>query len=69
MTARPDNGHNEEILDLLRNHDLCAADTYFKPERKRWGKERKLRVCNTTYLAKDEGRRPRKLDYIYVSNR
>ena len=69
MTTRPDNGHGEEMLDLMRRHDLFAADTLFKPKRKRWGNKKKLRTCNATYLAKDEGRRPRKLDYICVSNR
>ena len=43
MTTRPDNGHGEIVLDLLRSHDLCAADTYFKSERKTWGTSNKKR--------------------------
>ena len=69
MTTRPDQGHSEEMMDLLRSHDLCAADTYFKSVKKTWGTSKKRRVCNATYLAKDKSRRPRKLDYICISNR
>ena len=46
VTKRKDNGHGEEILALMRAFDLFAADTLFKPERKAWGKEGKLRYCN-----------------------
>ena len=69
MTTRKDNGHGEEILDLMRNFDLFAVDTLFKPARKAWGEEGKMRYCNATYMAKDKKKRPRKLDYICVSNR
>ena len=67
MTTRPDNGHGGEMLNLLRKHDLFAADTLpvFKSKKKRWGDVIK---SNATYLAKDESRRPRKLDYVCVSN-
>ena len=64
MTKKPDNGHGEAMLELLRSYDLCAADTFFKPARKRWGESKRKRACNATYLAKDENRRPRKLDYL-----
>ena len=69
MTQRKDNGHGEDVLELMREFDLFAVDTLFKPARKAWGKEKKMRYCNATYMAKDEERRPRKLDYILVSNR
>ena len=69
MTQRKDNGHGEEILVLMRSHELFAVDTLFKPVRKAWGKKGRLRYCNATYMAKDESKRPRKLDYIIVSNR
>ena len=69
MTKRKDNGHGEEFLDLMRAYDLFAVDTLFKPARKAWGKDKKLRYCNATYMAKDAEKRPRKLDYICVSNR
>ena len=69
MTKRKDNGHGEEVLDLMRAFDLFAVDTLFKPERKAWGKNKKMRYCNATYMAKDSEKRPRKLDYICVSNR
>ena len=67
MTVKPDNGHGEEFLELMRLHDLFAVDTLFKSRRKKWGEKKCL--CNATYIDKDEKRRPRKLDYICVSNR
>ena len=69
MNTRKDNGHGEEILTLMRSYDLFAADTLFKPARKAWGEKGKMRYCNATYMAKDTSKRPRKLDYICVSNR
>ena len=68
MTEKPNkNGHGEEILSLLREYDLCAVDTYFKPAKKRWqGKQRR---CNATYIPKGKLKRPTKLDYLCVSNR
>ena len=69
MTKRKDNGHGEEVLALMRQFDLFAVDTLFKPERKAWGEKGKMRYCNATYMAKDSAKRPRKLDYICVSNR
>ena len=68
MTKKPNKkGHGDQILSLMREHDLFAVGTMFKPERKMWGG--KLRVCNATYLSKEEGRRSTKLDYMCVSNR
>ena len=68
MTTRPNkNGHGNKILDLMRDHDLFAVGTLFKPKKKLW--QGKQRVCNTTYMPKDETRRPTKLDYLCVSNR
>ena len=69
MTQRKDNGHGEEMLNLMRSFDLFAVDTLFKPERKVWGEEKKLRYCNATYMAKHTAKRPRKLDYMCVFNR
>ena len=69
MTKRKDNGHGEKILELMREFDLFAVDTLFKPARKAWGKEKKMRCCNATYMAKNEERRPKKLYCILVSNR
>ena len=69
MTQRKDNGHGEEMLNLMRSIDLFAVDTLFKPERKAWGEEKKLRHCNATHMAKHAKKRPRKLDYTCVSNR
>ena len=43
MTQRSDNGHGEQILDLMREFDLFAADTLFKPKQKMWGKKGKKR--------------------------
>ena len=43
MTTRAnEKGHGDEILDLLREFDLFAVDTLFKPKRKLWqGKYRR----------------------------
>ena len=57
------------MLTLMRNYDLFAVDTLFKPKKKAWGEDKKMRYCNATYMAKDPKKRPRKLDYICVSNR
>ena len=52
MTTRAnEQGHGDEVLDLMRDHDLFAVGTLFKPKRKKWGG--KVRVCNATYLPKD----------------
>ena len=69
MTRSKDSGHGEQILELMRSFDLFAVDTLFKPARKQWGEKKKMRYCNATYMAKNLSRRPRKLDYICVSNR
>ena len=69
MTKKQDNGHGKDILELMREFDLFAVDTLFKPARKAWGKDMRMRYCNATYMAKDANRRPRKLDYILVANR
>ena len=53
----------------MRVHDLFAADTMFKPIRNKWESSERKRVCNASYLGKDSKKRPRKLDYIFVSNR
>ena len=53
MTTKPDGGHGEEMLDLMRLHDLFAVDTLFKPAKKRWKAEGRKRLCNATYLQKD----------------
>ena len=38
----------------MRAHDLFAADSLFKPKRRyMFGKEKKKRVCNATYLRRD----------------
>ena len=66
---RPDNGHSDKVLDLMRNFDLFATDTLFKPAKKTWGPKKRKHICNATYLQKDKERRPTKLDYFCVSNR
>ena len=53
MTQKDDNGHGENILDLMRAHDLFAAGTMFKPARKKWDSSARKRVCNASYLDKD----------------
>ena len=69
MTKQADNGHGEEMIDLMRKHDLFATGTSFKPKKRRWGQNKRKRLCNASYIAKDETRRPRRLDYMCVSNR
>ena len=68
MTTRNEiRGHDQEVLDIMRQYDLFAAGTKFKPRKKIWsGKSRR---CNATYLPKHADRRPTKLDYCLVSNR
>ena len=68
MNKRPDDGHSEQVMDLIRSHDLFAIDSLFRPKRKKMF-DGKKRVCNATYLQKDTTRRPKKLDYFFVSNR
>lgn len=69
MTKRQDNEHGVQMLDLMRDYQLFAVDTLFKPMRKVWGNKGRKRVCNATYLAKDTSKRPTKLDYFCVTNR
>ena len=57
MATKPQQGHGEKILDLMRSYD-----TMFKPKRKMWGD--KYRYCNATDMSKEKGKRPTKLDYI-----
>ena len=35
MTQHENKGHGNKILDMMRAHDLCAVDTYFKPKREK----------------------------------
>ena len=67
MTKRYQKGHGKQVINLMREHDLFAVDTLFKPKRRKWGD--RFRYCNATYLQKDNNLRPTKLDYICVSNR
>ena len=67
MTQHANKGHGDKLLDMMRSHDLCAIDTYFKPKRKKWNDRH--RYCNATYIPKDATRRPTKLDYLLISNR
>ena len=60
-------GHDQELLDLMRTHELFAVDTRFKPKQKQWSKRKRL--CNETYMPKHKARRPTKLDYFLVSQR
>ena len=52
MTKRKDNGHGEEMLNLLRRFDLFAVDTLFKPARKALGEKKRMRYCtgNVTHV-------------------
>ena len=36
MTTHPDEGYEEQILDLMREYDLFTVDTLFKPKTKVW---------------------------------
>ena len=60
-------GHDQALLDLMRTHELSAADTYFKPNAKIWSNRK--RICNATYIPKHKNRRLTKLDYLLVSQR
>ena len=68
MTKRHEQqGHDQEVLDLMRTQDLFAVETRFKPKAKLWAGRK--RQCNATYMPKHKERRPTKLDYFLVSNR
>ena len=68
MAQRTNNGHAEQILDLMQEFDLFAVDTLFNPvKKKKLGK--KYKICNVTYMPKEAGKRPTKLDYLCISNR
>ena len=70
MNRRPDDGHSDKVLNLMRCHDLFAVDSLFRPKQKyMFGPEKRRRVCNATWLQKDKSLRPKKLDYFLVSNR
>ena len=69
MTQKADNGHGTMVLDLMRTHDLFTVGTALRPKKKRCPSSRRKRLCNATYMDKDNSKRPRKLDYIRVSNR
>ena len=69
MTQKPDNGSGEQVLDLMREYDLFAVGTAFKPKAKRWDSSTRKRVYNASYVDKDRKKRPRRLDHICVSNR
>ena len=60
-------GHDQELQSLMRQHDLFAADTKFRPKATTWNG--KKRICNATYVSKHEDARPKKLDYFLVSKR
>ena len=67
MTKRPDNGHGEKVLEMMRAYDLFAVDTLFKPRTR--GRKGSRKVNNATYIPKDKAKRPTKLDYFLVSSR
>lgn len=71
MNKRSDDGHSEQVMDLLRTHNLFAVDSLFRSRSKVIGQgaEIRPRVSNATYLQKDPTRRPKKLDYFFVSSR
>ena len=69
MTKKKDNGHGEDVLEIMRQFDLFAVDTLFKSVRKTWGKEGEMRYYNASHVVKEESKRPRNLDYMLVSNR
>ena len=69
MNKRPDNGHSDDLLTVMREHDLFAVDSMFRPKRSRMFCNQRKRVCNATYLQKHSISRPKKLDYFLVSNR
>ena len=70
MNRRPDDGHSNEVLDLLRSFDLFAVDSLFRPKKKCVTTlNTRKRICNATYLQKEVKCRPKKLDYLSSSSR
>ena len=50
----------EDLLDLMRRHNLFAISTFFQPPRKK---------SNATYLPRDKIYAPSQIDYVLISNR
>ena len=51
-----DNGYGEEILNVMRSHDLFTVNTLFKPARKTWGHKKKLRYYNERNVERERER-------------
>ena len=60
MTTKPDGDHVDEMIELIRLHDLFVVDTLFKHSNlwKNDGEQTEVRprFCNVTYLQMDDGR-------------
>ena len=70
MNKRSDNGHGSRVINFIRVHDLLAVDIMCRPTRRyMFGQDKRMRICNASYLQKDTDLRPKKLDYFLVSNR
>ena len=55
MNRRPDDGHGEKVINLMRSHDLFAVDSLFRPKRKyMFGPNKKKHICNATWIQKDK---------------
>ena len=48
MTTRKDNEHGDQMITLMRNYDLFAVNTMFKPTRKVWGEKKKINTATRT---------------------
>ena len=48
MNTRPDDGHSDAILSVMRSHDLFAVDSLFRPKRHKMFSQKKKRICNAT---------------------
>ena len=53
MNKRPDNGHSNNLVQVMRTNDLFAVDSLFRPKRSRMFSKQRKRVCGATYLQKD----------------
>jgi len=59
------NSNGDKLLEVMRNYNLSAASTLFKPGKRRFSPSR----SNATYLPKDNAYKPSQIDYILISSR
>ena len=67
MNRRSDNGHGDDLVNVLKAHDLFAVDSLLRPKRSHMFCNQHKRVCDSTYLQKDKSLHPKNLITITFS--